>query len=383
MYKPIIARIDRETIIPLLRDLVKIPSISGEEQKLAEYVAEICSEMGLDTTIDRHGNMIAILRGKKPGPRIAFNSHLDTVGFGEGWTRDPLGAEIVSDRLYGRGSCDCKASIAAQIIAVKALIEADVELAGEIALTHVVEEEVQDANRKGTVRLLRDGFTADMAINGEATDMKVGLACGGMVEVAVKTIGKRAHGSNPAEGINAIEHMMRMIAAIQQLQPGHHPYTGPGSIVPGVIRGGERSSVVPDECHLKVARFIVPGETGEDFIRTVQQIITEQQAKDAHFQATTEMTYCSQPALIQEDEAIVQHMIHAFRTLDMPYQFGGTPQHDDADYLVNMGKIPTVIYGPGKIKVGHIPDEYVEISEVVTATRVYALTLYHALGGAK
>lgn len=379
MHEAILEKIDEKEITVLLQELVKIPSISGDEAELANFIANLCNNMKLETTIDSHGNVIAILKGSQPGPRIALNSHLDTVGYGEGWTFDPLGGEIVDGKLYGRGSCDCKSSIACHLIAVKALINSGVDMSGEIAITHVVEEEVQNADRKGTVKLLADGFQADMAINGEAIDMNIGLAGGGMVEIQIKTIGKRAHGSTPNEGINAINQMMKIMQEINMLQPGFHPYTGEGSIVLGVIEGGERSSVVPDECLLKVSRFIVPGEKGEDFYQQIQEILTRLKKADKNFHATAKMTYQSEPSLVDQNEEIVTFMTKAFEILKIPYRFSGTPQHNDADYLVNRGKIPTVIYGPGKIKVGHIPDEYVELAEVVTAAKVYALTLYEAL----
>ena len=111
----------------------------------------------------------------------------------------------------------------------------------------------------------------------------------------------------------------------------------------------------------------------------IQKIINTLKRKDDSFRATAEITYISKPSLVDEKENIVQHMVKAHQLLDIPYNISGTPQHCDVDYLVNMGNIPTVIYGPGKIKVGHIPDEYVEIPEVVTAAKVYALTLYEAL----
>lgn len=379
MHNKIISQIKRDEIIELLSLFVRTPSVSGDEAKLAKIVADICIKLGLDTKIDRHGNVIATLKGNKPGPRIALNSHLDTVGYGEGWTKDPLGAEIDGDRLYGRGSCDCKSSMVCHILATKALIESGVELAGEIVITHVVEEEVQNEKRKGTYKLLEDGFKADMAINGEAIDMQIGLACNGMAEVEIKTFGKRAHGATPEAGINAIHSMVKVIQELNKLEVGYHKYTGRGSLVPGVINGGERSSVVPDECTLKVSRFLVPGESGEAFYAEVQQILEKLKQEDSNFQATVELTYNSKPALTDENELIVQSMVKAFEFLNIPWKFGGTPQHDDADYLVNKGNIPTVIFGPGKIMVGHIPDEYVDISEVVTATKIYALTLYNAL----
>ena len=133
------------------------------------------------------------------------------------------------------------------------------DFAGEICLMYPVEEEVQNVSRKGTYKALCDGFTGDMAVNGEDTDLHVCLACEGMLEVMITTHGVGAHGATPYEGKNAIKMMCRVIDELDKIVPGVNKWTGSGSINPGVITGGARSSVVPDTCSLRVSRFTVPG----------------------------------------------------------------------------------------------------------------------------
>lgn len=366
-------------MLTLLSNMVKIPSVSGDEAELAKYINDYCTKLGFESEIDGHGNVIAIVKGKKTGKRLAFNSHLDTVPVGEGWTHDPFSGEIIGDRMYGRGSTDCKASIAAQIIATKSLIEAGADFAGEIALCYPVEEEVQNVSRKGTYRMLKDGFTADMCINGEDTDLRVCVAGGGMLEVKITTIGLGAHGATPNEGKNAIKMMCKVIEKIEKLIPGYNKYIGSGSINIGVISGGERSSVVPDRCEIKVSRFTVPGETGPMFYSQILGILERLKAKYPSFDAIAELTYDSNPSFVSEDDPIVKSMINAHSQLDMECPLTGTPQHMDADFLINVGNIPTVIYGPGTGLMAHMPDEYVLIEEVITAAKVYALAAYDAL----
>ncbi len=370
---------NEQEMFTLLSNMVKIPSVSGNEAELAKYVNDYCLKQGFDSSIDRHGNLLAIVKGKQSGKRIAFNSHLDTVAIGDGWTCNPFSGEIVGDRMYGRGSTDCKAAIAAQIIAAKSLVEAGADFAGEIALCYPVEEEVQNVSRKGTLKMLQDGFTADMAINGEDTDLHVCLACEGMLEVKITTIGVGAHGATPFKGKNAIKMMCKVIEEIDKLVPGYNKYTGSGSINPGVISGGERSSVVPDRCELKVARFTVPGETGPMFYSQVLGIIERLKLQDPTFNAIAELTYDSNPSVVSEDAEVVKSIVKAHAELGMECPFYGTPQHDDADFLTNFAHIPTVLYGPGSGLMAHMPDEYVLLEEVVTAAKVYALTVYDAL----
>ncbi len=374
--------IDEDGIVGLLQQYLKIPSVSGSEKLFAEAVCATCKEIGLDSYIDRHGNVISSFKGSEDGIRLACNAHLDTVGVGEGWTVDPYGAEIKNGKIYGRGAVDDKGQIVPQIMAAKALIEAGIQIKGELVLCHVVEEEVQNVSRKGTVKMLQDGFKADMAINGEASELFIQLACCGMLEIVVTTIGKRAHGSNPQYGINAIDQMCLFIKELNKLQPGYNKYTGYGSIVPGVIAGGERSSVVPDVCELKVSRFTVPGETGAMFYSQVLGIIERLKLEYQDFNARAELVYDSNPSIISEESEIVKHMSKALKDVfgsDHPIVFKGTPQHDDADFLTNMANIPTLIFGAGSNSKAHMPDEYVPIKDLIAATKVYVAAYINIL----
>lgn len=373
-------KIDTSELTQLLSDFVATSSLSGQECELAEKIQMKCAEIGMHSFVDRHGNVISSYKWSESGPTINFNSHMDTVGYGEGWVRNPLGGEIEGKKLYGRGSADCKASLAAQILAVKAVIESVPDLCGEVVMTHVVEEEVQDVNRKGTVKLLRDGFKTDMAINGEPTNLNPCIACNGMIEMLITTIGKRAHASTPQEGVNAIFQMCRVLQELSKLKPGYNTYTGYGSIVPGVIRGGEQSGVVPDFCELKVSRFIVPEESGLMFYNQISEIFRYLQFEDTAFRGNAEIAYESSPFLISESEPIVRHLTVALEELfGKKISLSGTPQHCDADFLVNMGKIPTIIFGPGEPRIGHVANEYVCLDDVIVAAQVYTLVIVNAL----
>lgn len=370
---------NQEAMFQLCSDMVKIPSVSGNEAKLAEFVDAYCKALGFESEIDRHGNVLAIVKGKNPGKRIAFNSHLDTVEVGEGWERDPFSGEIRDGRIWGRGSTDCKAAIAAQIIAAKSLVESGAEFNGEIALMYPVEEEVQNVSRKGTLKMLQDGFTADMCVNGEDTDLHVCLACEGMLEILITTVGLGAHGATPYKGRNAIKMMCRVVEELGKIVPAVNKYTGSGSINPGIICGGERSSVVPNSCTLRVSRFTVPGETGQMFLDQVNEILARLKAEDSNFEAYAELTYDSNPSIVDENSEIVRaiHAAHAEIGKECPYC--GTPQHDDADFMTNFAHIPTVIYGPGTGLLAHMPNENVLLSELEEAAQVYALTMYEVL----
>ena len=174
--------------------------------------------------------------------------------------------------------------------------------------------------------------------------------------------------------------MCKVIGELDKLQPGYNKYTGYGSIVPGVIRGGERSSVVPDICTLKVSRFTVPGETGTMFYSQILGIIERLKLENPNFEARAELLYDSNPSIVSENAEIVVKMSYALKDIfgsKHPIVFKGTPQHDDADFLTNMARIPTLIFGPGKNSVAHVSDEYIPIDDFINATKVYAIAYYN------
>lgn len=374
----IIEENDRD-MLELVSSLVKIPSVSGNEAGMAAFLYEYLTKAGLTCEIDRHGNFFAYAKGSRPGKRLVFNSHLDTVEVGEGWDDDPYSGKITEDKIWGRGSTDCKAAMGAQIAATLAVMKAGADFAGEVCLMYPVEEEVQCVERKGTWLALKDGFTADMAVNGEDTDLRVCLACEGMLEVLITTHGVGAHGATPKEGKNAIVMMCKVIEELEKIQPGYNEYTGDGSINPGVIAGGARSSVVPDTCTLRCSRFVVPGETGEMFVAEIEDIFKKLKEEDPGFSADVELVYNSNASLVDKDADIVKAVVEAHREIGKDCPLLGTPQHDDADFLSNMGHIPTVLYGPGTGLLAHMPNECVKISEIREAAQVYALTILEAL----
>ncbi|WP_196599430.1 M20 family metallopeptidase [Pectinatus frisingensis] len=232
---------------------------------------------------------------------------------------------------------------------------------------------MQDVNRKGTYKALLDGFTGDMAVNGEDTDLHVCLACEGMLEVKITT-----HGATPYKGKNAIQMMCSIIDELSKITLGFNQYTGNSSINPGIIEGGCRSSVVPDTCVLTCSRFTVPGETSKLFLEQIKNIFTKLQEKDPQFNADVKLTYDSNPSIVDEDSDIVKALKKAHAQIGKNCPLYGTPQHDDADFLTN-NHIPTVLYGPGTGLLAHMPNEYVLVSEIEEAAKIYALTILEVL----
>ncbi len=365
--------ISREKAATVLADLVKTPSISRNEGQLAEKLKDMMVNMGFEAHIDSHGNMIAGKKYARQGVKLALNSHMDTVDVGDGWTEKPFGAEIRNNVLYGLGSCDCKGSIAGMLLAMNAITKSDLELKGELCFTAVVQEEVQGENNKGTVKLIKDGFKADMVLVGEPTKLTICRGCEGMVEVEVTTRGIAVHGSNAEDGVNAITNMVRIIDRVSKIKAGCSDLLGNGSINVGVISGGLRSSVVPDQCSLKIGRFVVEGETGPAFLDQVNGIIHDLKCSDPSFTASAALTYNSAAGVVSENTPIVGALKEATRDfMGAEAPVTGMRAHLDSDFLINLAGIPAIAFGPGDMAKAHKADEHVSIEEVVTAAKIYA-----------
>ncbi len=372
--------IDRDALITTLVDAVRTPSVSTQEREVAEKLDALCRSFGLASRLDRHNNVIAMLPGRTPGRRLLLNTHIDTVKPNGPWTVDPYGGVIRDGRLCGVGANDTKSAAVAMIYAMKALKELDVPLTGEVLLTACMGEEIQNVEAKGTVKWIRDGGKADMAIVGEPSGLNACLGCEGMLDLEIVTRGRSAHASRPQDGVNAIHQMAKVVLGIHALTPRSHPLLGSGAISVGVISGGTQSSVVPAECRVRVGRFIVPGENMETFLAELQALFRRLKTGDEHFEATTNPTYASNAQIIDRDHAVVQGLERAMRVVmgSEPHEVG-SQGHSDADFLQNLAGIPCVTFGPRGWG-SHKEDEYVELDTVITAARVYAGAVIELLG---
>ncbi|MEF8757136.1 MAG: M20/M25/M40 family metallo-hydrolase, partial [Halobacteriales archaeon] len=238
--------IDADETIELLQDLVQIKSPYFEEEEAAEFVYDWLDEHDLDPeyhhvsepeiTGFEGDNVIARLEGDDPdAPTLLFNGHIDTVQIVEEWEEDPLSGRIEDGKLYGQGACDMKGGTVAHMMAFKALAEADVEWAGDVLLTAVVDEE--GPYGLGSDQLIRDGLTddVDMAIVTEPGPILAQedienpallLGARGRFLYEIDVYGEAAHGSQPHKGINAIVDAGRVAEALEELDVGSHPKLG-------------------------------------------------------------------------------------------------------------------------------------------------------------
>jgi acetylornithine deacetylase len=367
--------IDRVELAELLQGLVRRPSPNppGCEESVARFLAETCTRLGLQTELHEvapgRPNVYASLGPAEAG--LLFLVHTDTVPAGEGWTRDPFGGVLEDGRVYGRGSADMKAGIAAAVIAMAALKRAGIE--APVAFAAVVDEEESGAGVRALLE--RPGFGARQAIVPEPTELQTIIGCRGNCYVEVEVNGRSAHAGTPHEGHNAIYDAALLIDAIQgldaELARRRHPLLGAGSWSVGTIQGGTGTAMVPDRCRISVDRRLLPDERGEDALAQMQGAIAALDDVDARAELLMEIPSFELPP----DHELVQGVLRASRDAGAPEQpVAGWTAACDGGYLMRYAGIPAVVLGPGSVvEQAHRPDESVPIDEVELAARTFAL----------
>ncbi|MFB6278083.1 MAG: ArgE/DapE family deacylase, partial [Salinibacter sp.] len=383
MTRPSDVDVDRDRLVDQLADLVRIDSTNPElvpdgagEAEIADYVAEAMDELGLEvdvwTPAPERPNVVGVLPGTGAGRSLMLNAHTDTVGV-EG-TDDPFSPRINEGRMYGRGTQDMKASLAAQLAAVRALQEADVELAGDVIVAAVIDEEHKS---RGTAAVV-ERYDADGAVVTEPTDLDLALAHKGFVWLDVETRGRAAHGSRPDEGIDANMHMCRVLARLDELgralrDRDGHPLVGAPSLHAPQIEGGTASSVYAARCQLRVERRTIPGESEEQAVAEVQEILDTLADADASVDASCAAAFSRQPFEVAPDASIAEAVRDAGAAVlgQAPPDAGQTFWTDAA--LLSAAGTETVVLGP----VGdglHTTEEWVDLDSVADLTRILVRT---------
>lgn len=388
--------ISRENVVTLVSDLVKIYSPYFREEAVMSYAYEWLRERGLDAQYHRYHekkvtnfrgtNVIGRLKGKDEGPKVLLNGHLDTVEICEGWTRDPLGATVEEDRLYGVGALDMKAGCAAIMLAVEAFSKTVEDFNGEIIYTLVSDEEGPFG--LGTDALLLDGHTShvDVALvtepSGSFTDSPFPTLClgarGGW-NYTVTFRGKSAHAADPSKGTDAITDAAKVLLELKQVSFKEDPKLGRGTLVPIEITGGGAACSVADEASFTVFRHTVRGEDLTWLRREVEEAV-----KRANIQSTYTMKFRDaphpdaggfHPYIVSESNPYtkaLKNTVHGVTGESPAITY--FPSIGDFNTLGHRGQIPTYVIGPAGAHF-HGPDEYVEISSVVKTAEI----LYHYL----
>jgi acetylornithine deacetylase len=353
-------------VIDLLRELVAIPSVSGEEAACRDHLLRWLEARGVPArAIGR--NVLAVIEGQQgpgaPGapPRgLVLCSHYDVVPVGPGWTRAPWEPELSGGRIFGRGSNDAKSSVAA--MAVAAANADPARLRGRLVLALVCDEETGGA---GIEACLPELPACSAAVVGEPTGLDVCPGQRGLLRVSVRAVGRSCHASRPWEGSNAIESAARDVLAIQSMElPGDHPLLGTPTLAVTVIAGGTRPNVIPGECTFQVDGRPTPECDNERLLGLLRDTVAgEVEVRSTRFR----------PVVTPEGEEIVQ-VARAASPTGAVRGFGGVSD------LFHLRHLPGVVMGPGTSAASHAPDEWVAVEQVEAAAVAYGDIVQRYLG---
>jgi succinyl-diaminopimelate desuccinylase len=389
-----------------LAELVKVPSDNppGDCAPHAERAATLLEELGWQ--VERHSvpddltrangmvscvNLVVRRRFGEGGPVIALNAHGDVVPPGEGWTRDPYGAEVVDGWMYGRGVAVSKSDFATYAWALRALEEAErtgTPLAGTIELHLTYDEEA--GGEIGPGFLLEQGISKPDLALGAGFSYAVVTAHNGCLHLEVQVDGRSAHAAMPFTGVDALEAATAVLSELYRyrhtLGSRQSGIEGIGSpqITVGLIKGGINTNVVPDRVTFRLDRRMIPEERPEKVEAEVRHLIEQAAKSFPKAQVTIRRILLAQPLTpLPGGERLTEALCrHASRVMGEPVTAKGVPLYTDARHYTAKG-VPIALYGAGPHTIeeanAHRADERLPLSDLRKATEVVALTLVDLL----
>lgn len=398
-----------ESVVAFAEELVRMPSLSGEEEMVAKLIFDEMTALGYDEVfIDGIGNVVGIIRGSQfNGPsvkNVLYNCHMDHVDPGrlDAWGCDPYGANVSDGYMYGRATSDIKGAIAAQVYGAAILKRAKLQPQGNVIVTAVVQEEPAEAF--GTrylcdVTLAGKGVPFHFVVLGEPTDLNIALGHRGRVELEVLTLGRTSHGSAPWRGINAVYKMVPVLAAVQQLEGGlpADQFLGRSTIAPTIIGCSPgRLSIIPDLCTLSLDRRFLPSESIDSILAEIRDIFSRLEATDPEFKGEVrvreveEVSYTGLrqrvrkllvPWVTADSDPNVTATVEALRNVGQNPNLERWDFGTDGSHTAGVLGIPTIGYGPGEEETIHTPFERIKVVNIIDAVAGNAAIALAVAGG--
>jgi acetylornithine deacetylase len=414
----------REELHALLRDLVGFRTESQAKEathfpeevtRCMGYVAELLGSLGfsIDTwdvgpsaTFDAHPVVVARRPGSGGGRSVAFNGHLDVVPVGDpsGWTHDPFGGAIDDGRLYGRGATDMKGGVSAALFAAKVVLEEGFEPKGDIYFHLVSDEEVVGNSSR---ECAEKAPTPDAVVSVEPSSLAISLTEGGLVHFRIEVEGVEAHaatrylsvhaGGKRCGGVNAIEKMLKIVVALQELErqwanTKSHPFLPPGydTLLPGIIVGGpgggkdgrlnlfSNAGTTPNYCSIEYNLWFYPDETlenvrgeVEDYVLAVCRADPWLREHPPRFTWSINSIYFP-PSDVPPEHPVVETMSGCAREVGVEPVLRGFVAATDLAWYAERG-VPGLIFGAGEIEQCHAADEFIDTGDLLRAAQTYAL----------
>ncbi len=364
---------DKKEILEILAELIRIPSVNtgnpkdNPEAEIAKFIIQYIENIGMQceniATNTGRPNIIGRWRDNPNNkPTLTLNAHMDTVNV-DGMTIDPFNPEIKNGRIYGRGSCDTKGSLAVFLWAIKRLSNMREELYRHLEFLATCDEE---NHCSGSCELVNKGYKADEMIIGEPTNCQIATAHRGLMIIKLRAKGVSVHASVPHAGDNAIYKISRAIELlrnewIKKLEANNHQLLGKATSAVTLISGGQRVNIIPDKCEALLDTRILPNQNPNEIIDSLQHITND--LCDVRCEIT-------QPALeTSEQLPFVQRLLRTCKAITGKGKPTGLSFLTDACQFARSGA-KCIVFGPGSIEQAHSANEYVETEQLYQAAEI-------------
>ncbi len=406
LEKTILSKIDamRDEIIKFHQEIIRIPSENppGKYKPISKFVESKMKEIGLETNCKRN-NVVGTygsfgIPGSSESPLLILYGHMDTVPAYKGWTKDPFGAEIVDDKIYGRGACDDKACVTAELFATKALIDFGIDIKG-LTVISVIDEETGGFN--GAKYLLDKGLIkGDACLLGDGRGGYPAAYTGGFLLGTFVITGKKAHAlsfpdiptyRNEFSGINAVQKMIKVLNFLTELQgellktetkypnfPGHPSKVSTVNLAR--IQGGEKMSTVPEKCLLYFIVNTIPEHDIESMKKRINDFVEKSKKEDPDLKLNFQITFSFEPFVSDVNGRFAKVVKKAVSTVyNEEREFKMFQSANDAHFFHEYG-IETILMGTGSHENNvHAEDEFVYIDDLIDTTKIFTLTALNYL----
>jgi acetylornithine deacetylase len=370
-------------LMPILRDLVRRPSVNPMNRRLqgpeifehqvTAYLEDYFRALGVryerQHIATGRDNIIAFTDHQVAAPTLLFEAHQDTVP-AENMTIEPYAANIVGDRLYGRGACDVKGGMTAMLGAFTRLVLERPAKAVNLVLACTIDEE---HTFLGVQRLVQANLPIQMAVVAEPTQLQIVNAHKGVVRWHLETMGRSCHSSAPEQGRNAIYEMATLLSAIREYadwlcSTSVDSILGPATLSVGLIEGGSSVNIVPDRCRIEVDRRLIPGEDPQAAPKELESYLRQKLGNDFPFTSSGASMFAP-PLDARLSNQLVHRLGRAIDAVKGTHRVASVPYGTDASTISEAG-IPAVVFGPGDIAQAHTDDEWISLSEVEEASEI-------------
>ncbi|MDG2298973.1 MAG: acetylornithine deacetylase/succinyl-diaminopimelate desuccinylase family protein [Planktomarina sp.] len=406
----------RDDLISLTQELIRIPTLNppGENyREICEFLSKRLQKSGFGIELVRakgtpgdsdkypRWNVVARREGAHRGQCVHFNSHIDVVEVGSGWTQNPFGGDLVGDKIYGRGACDMKGGLAVSIIAAEAFIDTNPDFHGAIEISGTGDEE--SGGYGGVAYLAEKGFFSPnrvqhVIIPEPLNKDRVCLGHRGGWWAEIETFGEIAHGCMPFLGDCAVRHMGAVIDKFEtKLFPAMAARRTDMPVVPdgarsstmniNSIHGGQPEQeedftglpahCVPDSCRIVIDRRFLVEETLEDVRGEVERLLDGLKAERPKFDYEIRELNSVLPSMTDRNSPIAASVAKQIeKVMGKPAEFVASPGTYDQKHIDRIGKLKNcVAYGPGILELAHKPDEYVGVDDMIDSAHVMARCL--------